>query len=72
MGDTFNGIIDTKQTGASPVASSQGKLHIFILYDYKNNAILAETMNSRKYREILRAYRKLLLYLQKRGLRPKL
>ena len=69
---TTRGKIATDQTGRFPTTSSQGSTYVLILYDYDSNAILAEPIKSRNQHEILRAYKKLHLYLTDRGLKPQL
>ena len=48
MGDTVTGRIYTNQIGAFPLVSSQVNCYVFIIYDYKSNAILVDQMKSIK------------------------
>ena len=72
MRDNIIGRIDSDQTGASPVVSSQLNCYVFILYYCDSNIILAEPMKPRKVGEILGVYIKLFLYIHKKGLQTKL
>ena len=66
----FTGKVSTDQTGRFPVTSSRGSKYIMVLYDHDSNAILAEPLNSRNERELIRAARVLHAYLSDRGLTP--
>ena len=48
MVDTVTGRIYTNQIGAFPLVSSQVNCYVFIIYDYKSNAILVDQMKSIK------------------------
>ena len=71
IGHTVTGRIATDQKVAFPLVSSQVICYVFIIYKYNSNAILVDHRKSRNCGEILRAYRKLFLHLQKRGIRTK-
>lgn len=65
------GKIYTDQTGRFPVKSSRGNQYILVAYDYDSNAILTEPLKNRQGKEILRAYTKIIEYLQIRGFKPR-
>jgi hypothetical protein len=64
------GRIYTDQTGRFPVRSSQGNNYILVAYDYDSNVIITEPLKNRQGTEILRAYTKIIDYLQTRGFKP--
>ena len=66
----FTGQIFSDQTGRFPITSSRGNKYVMIVYDYDSNAIIAEPMKSRTASELLRAYKKLHIFLTDRGLKP--
>jgi hypothetical protein len=66
------GQIYTDQTGRFPVVSSKGNKYIMILYDYDNNAILAQPIKDRTAPELLKAFQVMEQELVARGLKPKL
>ena len=57
-------------TGRFPHKSSSGNEYILIIYDYDNNAILAEALKSRKGAEIKRGWKVLHEQLKTRGNDP--
>ena len=57
----------TNQTGQFPVSSSAVNQYILVLYDYDSNAILTEALKTRQGPELLKAYSKIIKYLQTRG-----
>lgn len=61
------GKVYTDQTGRFPVRSSADNQYILVLYDYDSNAILTEALKTRKGPELLKAYAKIIKYLQTRG-----
>ncbi len=66
------GQINSDQTGAFPVVSSQGAKYAMVVYEYDSNGILVEPLANRKATSILQAYKKIHALLVARGLRPKL
>jgi hypothetical protein len=66
------GQIYTDQTGRFPVVSRKGNKYIMILYDYDNNAILAQPIRYRTAPELLKAFQFMEQELVARGLKPKL
>ena len=56
------------QTGKFHVRSSAENQYILVLYNYDSNAILTEALKTRQGPEILKAYAKIIQYLQDRGL----
>jgi hypothetical protein len=65
------GQIYTDQTCIFPVVSSKGNKYIMILYDYVNNAILAQPIKDRTAPELLKAFQVMEQELAARGLKPK-
>jgi hypothetical protein len=66
------GQICTDQTGGFPVVSSKGNKYIMVLYEFDDNAILAEHIKNRTAAELLRAFQVMEKQLIARGLQPKL
>jgi hypothetical protein len=62
----------TDQTGRFPVISSKGNIYIIVLYEYDDNAILAEPIKNRTSAELLRAFQVMETKLTARGRQPKL
>jgi hypothetical protein len=62
----------TDQTVRFPVISRKGKKYIMVLYEYDDNAILAEPIKNRTAAELLRALQVMETKLTSRGLQPKL
>ena len=60
------------QTGQFPISPSRGMKYLLFLYNYDSNYIVAKPMPSQTQHQILKAYRKLVMKLQHRGLKPKL
>jgi hypothetical protein len=66
------GQIYTDQTGRFPVISSRGNVSIIILYEYDENAIMAEQIKNNKSGELLRSFQVIEQNLTTRGLKSKL
>ena len=64
------GTVYTNQTGQFLVRSSAGNKYISVLYDYASNAIITEALKTRQGTKILKAYAKIIQYLQDRGFHP--
>ena len=60
------------QTGRFPTTTSQGNKYIMVAYNYYSNAILAEPLKSRSASYLLEAISKMYMYLQSRGIQPKI
>ena len=65
------GKVYTAQTGRFPIRSSAGNQYIRVLYEYESNAILTEALKTRKGTKILKAYAKIIQYLQNRVFHPR-
>ena len=61
----------TNQTGQFTVRSSVENPYILVLYDYESNAILTEALKIRQGPKILKAYAKIIQYLQDYGFHPR-
>jgi hypothetical protein len=59
------------QTGQFPTRSQRGNKYIMVMVEIDSNAILVEPITSRKDAELTRAYRALMLRLQRGGIIPK-
>ena len=66
------GKVYTAQTRRFPVRSSAGNHYNLVLYNYDSNAILTEALKTRQGPELLKAYTKIIKYLQMRGFHPRL
>ena len=61
----------SNHTGQFPTRSQQGNNYIMVMVDIYTNGILVEPIKSGKDEELTRAYRKMLLRLQRAGIIPK-
>ena len=58
-------------TGKFPVKSIDGKVTMFIIYDWSSNSILVEPIENTKDETIIKVFREKLEYLKKRGFKPR-
>ena len=65
------GKVYTDQTGRFTVRSSAGNQYILVLYYYDSNTILTKSLKTRQCPEILKAYAKIIQYLQGCGFHPR-
>ena len=63
--------IFSDQTGKLPTQSQRGNKYIMVMVEIDSNAILVEPMNSKKDKEMIRAYDTLILRLKRAGSVPK-
>ena len=59
------------QIGQFPTRSQLGNKYIMVMVEIDSNAILVDPIKSRKDAELTRAYRKIILRLQREGIIPK-
>jgi hypothetical protein len=69
---TDAGKIYTDQTVRFPVVSSKGNTYIMVLYEYDDNAIIAESIKNRTTAELLRAFQVMEQKINARGIIPRL
>eukprot|EP00956_Cyclotella_meneghiniana_P017716 scaffold29109_cov56-Cyclotella_meneghiniana.AAC.5 len=75
--DIFTKVYDPRetifsdQTGKFPTQSQRGNKYIMVMVEIDSNAILVEPMNSKKDKEMIRAYDALVLRLKRAGVVPK-
>ena len=69
--DPKNGTTYMDCTGKFPIRSLDGKVTIFVLYDWSSNAILGEPIENVKDETITRVFKEKLEYLSSRGFKPK-
>jgi hypothetical protein len=62
----------TDQTGWFPVVSNKGNKYNMVLYEYYDNAIMAEPIKNRAAMELLPAFQVTEQTLISRGLKPRL
>ena len=58
------GKVYTNQTGQFPLSSIAGNQYILVIYYYDSNAIMTEVMKTRQGPKLLKAYAKIIKYLQ--------
>ena len=63
--------IYSDQTGRFPKTSLRGNKYIMVMVEVDSNVILVEPMKSRQDDEMTRAYKHLMLRLQRAGIKPK-
>ena len=63
--------IFSDQTGKFPTQSQCGNKYVMVIVKIDSNAILLESMNSKKDAEMIRAYDSLVLQLKRAGIVPK-
>ena len=71
IGDTFDDVIYSDQTGRFPVRSFAGNEYVFTAYVYGPNAILARAMRNRSDEEMIRVFKEVYEYLESKGFKPK-
>ena len=68
--NTKYGIIYVEFTGKFPIRSMDGMVAIFIIYDWKTNAILATPVKNMTEKTIASYFKQKITYLTKRGFKP--
>ena len=63
--------IYSDQTGRFPKTSMQGNKYIMVMVEVDSNVILVKLMKSRHDEEMTRAYKHLMLRLERAGIKPK-
>ena len=68
----MSGKIYSDQIGCFPLTSSKGNKYVMVVYDHNSNAILANLLKSRLAEHLLAATAKMHIFLQGRGIHPKI
>ncbi len=69
--DAITGTIYSDNIGRFPMQSLEGALYLFLLYDYRSNAILVKPLKTMDHKEFVKAFQEQVTYLKKKGLKPK-
>ena len=64
--------VSSDQTGMMPQTSNRGMKYVCIFYIYNTNFIKVVTIKSKNKEELLRAYKELYAYFERRGFKPKI
>ena len=70
MWDKREGTIYADLTGKFPITSIHGMTDMFIMYNWKSNAILATPIKESKAETIVECFKNNITYLSKRGFKP--